>query len=142
MQVVVTSNVACGPVQVGDGTIAPWWDGSSRLYRPVRSTCTATLRHPAEKAAARRLTALSAIGAAGEFTSTRTSLHDRIADDGRIHLRSLDECLRRIAVYFADPDLATRTVQAFSDFQADGFAKLSEPDRILFTGRSSEIESA
>jgi hypothetical protein len=58
--------------------------------------------------------------------------------EGRIHLRALDDCLKRVVVYFRDNVFALATEQTLPSFQADGLAKLSDADRARVAERDDE----
>jgi hypothetical protein len=136
----VKSNVVYGPFSVGDPDLMPLVakaisvlsaGGISLLAEPP-------LQDP-DRDSARRLTALSALLAAGEartiivLVSTGLSLHSRI------HLRTVDDLLRRINVYGKNPKVARETETTIKSFQAEGFAKLDAADRERIEKRDDEM---
>lgn len=82
-----------------------------------------------ERTAARRLTALTALLSAGELRAILALCTMGLAMESRIHLRTLDDCLRRIAVYWSDADFATTIATTIEHYQAEGIKKLDADDR-------------
>ena len=138
--VLVESKTCFGPVPVGDDDLLPL---VGRLVAVMSSSGMNLLKFVSGKddelSAARRLAGLIALGAAGELRALVVLCTTDLPIFGRIHLRSIDDCVRRIAVYFSDHAFAKATAESLPNFQADGFAKLSDDFRKRIAAREDEF---
>lgn len=136
----VKSTTAFGPVPVGDADLLPL---IGRLIAAISSAALNLLNGASGKTdelgSARRLCALAAVDAAGELRALTILCTTGLPMFGRIHLRSIDDCMRRLAVYFNDRAFAVTTESTLPDFQADGFSKLTDDDRARIAAREDDF---
>jgi hypothetical protein len=127
---VVHATPMWGPAKYGDPDLVPL---IAELIAHISSAAVNLQNYAStksdERSAARRLTALTALLAAGELRSIIALCTMGLAMESRIHLRTLDDCLRRISVYWNDANYAATIAATIEDYQADGIKKLTSDDR-------------
>jgi hypothetical protein len=137
----IKSTVLFGPLPVpnGDDDLLPL---AAALIATISSAASNLVQHAVgatdERGAARRLCSLAALGACGELRALILLCTSGLSMLGRIHLRSIDEAMKRTVVYFNDQTFALETERALADFRAEGLAKIDETDRARFTARDEE----
>jgi len=137
----IKSTVLFGPLAIpnGDGDLVPL---AAALIATISSAASNLVQHAAgatdERGAARRLCSLAALGACGELRALILLCMSGLAMQGRIHLRSIDEAMKRTVVYFNDQAFALETERSLDDFRAAGLAKIDEADRARFSARDEE----
>jgi hypothetical protein len=89
--------------------------------------------------AARRITGLTALLAAGEARAALVLVTTNLPMHARVHVRAIDEFLRRVNVYSRDHQLAKQIQDSQHLFHADGLAKLSQDDRDRISAADDDI---
>jgi hypothetical protein len=92
-----------------------------------------------EDEAARQLIAATCFLAAGEARAALLLTTANLSVEARIHVRSIDEMLRRLVIYQKDHQLALRTYTGLDAFRADGLAKLSVEDVARIEERDTAV---
>jgi len=137
----IKSTVLFGPVAIpgADADLAPLL---AQIVAVVSSGATNLVQYaaniPNERGAAQRLCALAALCASGELRALLLLCGSGLTMQARIHLRSLNDCLKRIVVYYKDQAFALETEKTLASFKAEGFAKLDDADRERLTKRDEE----
>lgn len=137
----IKSAVLAGPTPVrdADAELTPL---VSELIAVISSAATNLVTYAAKQAddrgASRRLCALTALCACGELRALLLLCMSRLGMEGRVQLRALNECLKRVVVYYRDAAFASETEGTLPNFQAAGLAKLDAADRERFAKRDEE----
>jgi hypothetical protein len=136
----VQTNAILGPLPPGDlGLIPLVGKAITILSSGGLNMLRAKPRIDPKADAARRITGLTALLAAGEARAVLVLVTTNLPMHARVHVRAIDELLRRISVYSRDPQLAKDIADSQDLYHAEGLAKLTPADRARISAADENI---